>query len=124
MELQDVLLAEDEPIIRLLVEDALAAAGYAVCAAADSDEALALLNAPDQRFVGIVTDIRMPGAGNGWDIGRRAREIRQDVAIVYISADSEPEWSAHGVPDSVFIQKPFAQGQVVAALSTLLNKMS
>lgn len=122
MEPQNVLLAEDESLIRMLVKGALSEAGYAVCAVTDGDEALEMIGAHDQQFVGIVTDIRMPGSTNGWDVARRARELRPDIAIVYISADGEPDWAALGVPDSVFISKPFAHGQVISALSTLLNK--
>jgi CheY-like chemotaxis protein len=121
MELQDVLLVEDEPMIRTMAEEALGEAGYAVCAAVDGDEAVQLLDAAGQRFVGIVTDIRMPGSKSGWDVARHARELRQDIAVIYISGDGEPDWAALGVPNSVFISKPFAHGQVISALSTLLN---
>jgi len=92
MELQDILLADDEHLIRMLVEEALTEAGYAVCAASGGSEALEMLAAPDQRFVGLVTDIRMPGSVNGWDLAHRARELRGDMTIVYISADSQADW--------------------------------
>lgn len=124
MELQEVLIAEDEPMIRLVIEEALQEAGYSVSASADGAEALACLEQPDQRFVALVTDIRMPGPTSGWDVARRARELRPDVAVIYVSADGEPDWTSQGVPESIFVQKPFAQAQIVTALSNLLNKMS
>lgn len=124
MELQEVLIAEDEPMIRLIIEEALQEAGYSVCASADGAEALACLEQPDQHFVAVVTDIRMPGSTSGWDVARRARELRPDVAVIYVSADGEPDWTSQGVPESVFVQKPFAQAQIVTALSNLLNKTS
>jgi len=43
------------------------------------------------------------------------------MPVVYLSGDSEADWTARGVPQSVFIAKPFAPAQVVTAISTLLN---
>ena len=40
-----------------------------------------------------------------------------------MTGDSAGEWSAHGVPRSLIVQKPFAVGQVVAALTGLLNEL-
>jgi hypothetical protein len=31
-------------------------------------------------------------------------------------------WSANGVPNSLFLQKPFAIAQLVTAITTLLNQ--
>ncbi|RYE47543.1 MAG: response regulator [Hyphomicrobiales bacterium] len=124
MEAQNILLAEDEPIIRMIVEVALCEAGYAVRIAVTGDEAIEHLDEPEQRYVGVITDIKMPGSAKGWDVARHARERCPEIAVVYISADGEPEWAAQGVPNSVFIQKPFADSQVITALATLLNKSS
>jgi hypothetical protein len=40
-----------------------------------------------------------------------------------MTADSAGEWGAHGVPNSVLVQKPFAVAQVITAISTLLNDL-
>lgn len=51
-----VLLADDEVLIRVLVEEALRDAGYEVTAAASGVEAVTTLEKEEQ-FVGLVTDI-------------------------------------------------------------------
>jgi len=117
-----VLAVEDEIGIQILVQDALEEAGFEVQTARNGDEALALIDGQDRPFAGIVTDIRMPGTLEGWDVARHAREADPSVAIVYISADSGADWLVHGVPDSIFLQKPFAASQVITALTGLLNK--
>jgi hypothetical protein len=38
-----------------------------------------------------------------------------------ISGDSGVDWGAEGVPNSVMVQMPFANAQVLIAVSTLLN---
>jgi len=43
------------------------------------------------------------------------------IPIVYMSGASGHEWTSHGVPNSVLIAKPFAIGQIVTAVSQLLN---
>ena len=68
------------------------------------------------------TDVNLaPKKLTGWDVARRARELTGDIPIVYMSGASGHEWTSHGVPNSVLIAKPFAIGQIVTAVSQLLN---
>ncbi|HKT54928.1 MAG TPA: response regulator, partial [Caulobacteraceae bacterium] len=59
-------------------------------------------------------------APNGWEIGRRARELNPAMPVVYMTGDSGDQWDTQGVPDSLMIEKPLAPAQVVAAVSSLL----
>lgn len=63
-----------------------------------------------------------PTSPADWELARRAREINDQIAVVYVIGDSVDGWSAIGVPKSVVIQKPFAEAQLVTALSTLLTE--
>jgi CheY-like chemotaxis protein len=116
-----VLVVEDETIIRLLVEEVLSDGGFEIASAVTGEEAIELLDNPAHEFVGLVTDIRLGDHLTGWDIARHARELNPEICIVYVSADSGDEWRSLGVPGSMFIQKPFASAQIVTAISTLLN---
>jgi two-component system, OmpR family, response regulator len=69
----------------------------------------------------LVTDVNLGDGLNGWEVARRIREKEADFPVVYITASSADEWTAHGVPNSVLISKPFAPAQIVTALSNLLN---
>jgi CheY-like chemotaxis protein len=115
-----VLLADDEVLIRDLVEETLTDAGYRVTAAATGAEALAALE-ESAGFVGLVTDINFGGPPVGWDVASRAREINPTIAVVYMTGDSGHEWSAHGVPQSTVVTKPFAPSQIAVAIANLLN---
>ena len=117
-----VLLAEDEALIRLDLEDALTEAGFDLVLASDGRKAMAEIEADATRFRAVVTDIRLGGGPSGWDIARRARELVPEMPVVYISGDSAYEWSAKGVPNSIMVAKPFVAAQIITALSTLLNE--
>lgn len=117
-----LLLVEDETLIRLAVEDDLTAAGYAVVAVASGTEAFEEMGEDVSSFRAVITDIRLGAGPDGWDVARRARQIASEIPIVYMSGDSSHDWSAKGVPRSVMLAKPFAAGQVVTAVSTLINE--
>lgn len=117
-----ILVVEDEALIEALVVSGLEDAGYAVATAGTAEEAIALLEKDDIVVRAIVTDVNLaPKKLTGWDVAHRARELTADVPIIYMSGASGHEWTSHGVPNSVLIAKPFAIGQIVTAVSQLLN---
>jgi two-component system cell cycle response regulator CpdR len=116
-----VLLADDELLVRELVQETLEEAGYEVVPVASGGEACAAIEG-DGDFIGLVTDINFGESPAGWDVAVRAREVRSSIAVVYMTGDSAHEWSAHGVPQSTVVTKPFAPSQIAVALANLLNK--
>lgn len=123
MDLRKIIVAEDDAIVRMVIEQALLDAGFAVEVHDGAATAMAAMeneSAPDA----IVSDIRLGGSLSGWDVARRARELHPGIGVVYVSGDSGVEWHAQGVPGSIFIQKPFAEAQIVTAVSTVINNAS
>ena len=116
-----ILLVEDEPLVLLVAQDALEAGGYTVLSVQIASEALSLLDSRSAELSGLITDIRLPGGADGWEIARHARELRADLPIVYTTADSAGEWPVQGVPNSVVVQKPYAGAQLITAISTLMT---
>ncbi|WP_337271263.1 response regulator [Oryzifoliimicrobium ureilyticus] len=119
-----VLVAEDEPFIISYIEDILSDAGFVPFSAEDADKAIAALNEDPARFIGLITDIRMPAQASGWDLARRARELTPTMPVIYMTGDSAAGWAANGVPNSILLQKPFADAQLVNALASLLNQVT
>jgi len=116
-----ILLVEDEALIEEILTAEFADTGFEVVAASDGHRAMAELDADATRFKAVVTDIRLGEGPDGWDVGRRARELVSDMSVVYVSGDSTHDWSSKGVPESVVILKPFAPTQLVTAVSTLIT---
>jgi CheY-like chemotaxis protein len=118
-EVPPILVAEDEPLVRLTISEALQEGGYTILEAEDGDRAIEHVGAAEH-LRGLVTDIRLGTGPNGWEIAHCAREKFPSLAVVYVTGDSITEWSAQGVPQSTVLQKPFAPAELVAALANLL----
>ena len=85
-----MLVADDEPPIRLLCEVNLAVAGMDVIQAADGEEAIELARsaAPDL----ILLDLMMPRV-DGWTVAEElgADEKTRDIPIVFLTARTTPD---------------------------------
>lgn len=119
-----VLLVEDEPMLLINAQDALEDGGFEIIDATSGDEAIRILGSEGDKIVGLVTDVRLGAGASGWDVARKARELKPTLPVVYMTAESPEDWAAQGVPKSILVQKPFAPAQLVTAISTLLNEGS
>jgi CheY-like chemotaxis protein len=117
-----ILLAEDEPLIAVVMADALSEGGFEVIVADSGTSALELMEGDPVRFAAVVTDIRFGPGPDGWQLAQRARELVPTIPVIYMSGDSGPDWTSKGVPDSVMLAKPFATAQLVTAVATLITE--
>ena len=120
-ELPLVLVVEDEFLLRRDLEEALSGAGFGVESFVSAEKALASFTDITKNFKALVTDVNLGGGLSGWEVARRVREKEAGFPVVYITAYSADEWTAHGVPNSILIPKPFATVQLITAISNLLN---
>ena len=103
---QKVLLADDEPNIRILGEKLLKEAGYDVVLAADGIEAIskAISEKPDM----VITDIRMPDVDVNHLLGYLSLHFPKMPVIV---ATAYPEYEnlvkKNGNTVKAYFQKPF-----------------
>jgi CheY-like chemotaxis protein len=116
-----VILVEDDALVLMTTEDIISEAGFKVETATSAEEAIRKLEADTSKFCAVVTDIRLGRGLTGWDVARRARELKPSMPIVYASGDSAMEWAAQGVPGSIMLQKPYADAQLTTALANLVN---
>jgi DNA-binding NtrC family response regulator len=116
-----VLLVEDEAAIQEIVEIALQESGFAVATASCGRQALDMLNKDGASFTALVSDIRLGEGPKGWDVARRARELNQNLPVIYMTGGNAHEWAAQGVPNSLLVPKPFASAQLVTAVSRLVT---
>lgn len=124
METVTILLVEDEAFLLMDFQDTLNEAGFNVLAETNGKKAIERLRAARQSILGVITDVRLGSSPDGWEVARIAREIDPQMAVVYISGHGAPEWASRGVPGSIMIEKPFANAQLVTAISQLLNDRS
>jgi CheY-like chemotaxis protein len=117
-----IFVVEDDPLVQDVLQGALEDAGFAVTAAKGAQEALKMLDAVGANFRALITDVNLGSHElTGWEVAKHAREINDQIPIVYMTGASAHDWGSKGVPNSVLLTKPFANGQVVTAVSQLLN---
>ena len=106
--MRSVLLVEDDPTIRCLVNDVLVEEGYTVVAVEDGARALEVLD--EVRPAVILLDLYMPRV-NGWDFLRTMNTRNADIPIVICSA-----MSVKVLPKGVVaaLQKPFSLDALVS----------
>jgi DNA-binding response OmpR family regulator len=109
-----LILLEDDPLILACTQDALAEAGFEVFPADTGAEALGLLSDEPDCLV-MMVDIRVRDELNGWEVARRARKARPDVAIVYTTTAESPDFIREGVDRSILLQKPYTLNRAVNA---------
>jgi CheY-like chemotaxis protein len=98
-----ILVVEDELLLRMELVDVLQDAGWNTLEAATGEAASAFLD-QDEKIDFLLTDIRLGGAVDGWQVAERFREIHPDGAVIYVSAN--PDLTSRRVKDSVFLGKP------------------
>ena len=74
-----VLVVEDECMVRSFLVDYLEEAGCVVVEAGSAERAIACCNS-GLPLDAVVTDIGLPGALNGWDVGETARSVRGEIS--------------------------------------------
>jgi CheY-like chemotaxis protein len=110
---EKILLVEDEFLLREATCEDLRELGFEAVCASQAAEAWDLLSL-DPTIAGLITDIRMPGEWDGWELARRARGTRPELPVIYVSGFSEGE--PQPVPGSVFLKKPYRFNEIRDAL--------
>lgn len=111
-DLPAVLVVDDDASLRTLLSLSLRRAGYPTLTASCGSEALSLLESETVGF--LVTDGIM-GAMDGFELSRRAKDLRPALHIAMISAVFGAH-DAQGEPIERVFEKPAAVADLVAWL--------
>ncbi|MBK7257343.1 MAG: sigma-54-dependent Fis family transcriptional regulator [Ignavibacteriae bacterium] len=113
-----ILVVEDEKIHRITLADLLKKDGHAVTACADGDAALSQL--ASETFELVLSDLRLPGAGD-LDVLRDARARSPETIVIMMTAygtvDTAVEALKLGAYD--YLVKPFAPDKLLSILRHL-----
>ncbi len=115
-----VLLVDDEPSVRTLLGETLAALGLSVIEAADGPAGLRVLESSVRVDV-LVSDVGLPGGLNGRQLADRARVLRPGLPVLLITGYAEAAVLGEGMlePGMEVVTKPFSMavlGRRVAAV--------
>lgn len=115
-----ILVVDDEPNIREVVDLYLRRAGHAVILAADGDEALGLYRQTQPDLV--VLDLMLPGPG-GVEVCRRIQSERRVPLIMLTARGAEEDRIAGlslGADD--YVVKPFSPRELAARVEAVLRR--
>ena len=117
-----ILLVDDSPSIRTMLEDQLQAGGYTVHSAENGKRALDLLRqvTPDL----VITDVAMPEM-DGFGLCRWLRDHYQfhDVPIIILTAATEEKDACEGLGLGAadYIRKPFSPRELLLRVQNILT---
>lgn len=114
-----ILVVEDEPLIRMALADHLTDHGFHVSEASNADEAIVILERNlDISFV--ITDIDMPGSMDGLKLAAAVRDRWPPVKIIVVSGHHIVEIT--DLPDgSMFFSKPYSPSHMISSMRSMLS---
>jgi two-component system cell cycle sensor histidine kinase/response regulator CckA len=115
-----ILVVEDEPELRELVEFVLSEAGYQVLAAASGEKALEVVDGQDIDL--LLTDVRMRGMG-GFALAKKLRDQRPTVKVLYVTGypDDMEKLGSPGLFGKL-LWKPLLPSQIIAEVREALGE--
>ena len=117
---ETVLVVDDEPLLRMVMTDALQDSGYRALEAHDGPSALKILES-DTRVDLLITDVGLPNGMNGRQVADAARQKRPGLKVLFVTGFAENAVVGHGqlAPGMEIVTKPF----VVAAFERKVRDM-
>ena len=118
---ETILLVEDEPQVRAVVQRALERGGYGVLVAQDANDALRLSAAVASIDL-LLTDVVMPQM-NGRELAERVRAVRPGIRVLFTSGYTDDAILRHGVLDQgvPFLQKPITPAALMRSVRETLD---
>lgn len=120
-----VLIVDDEPDIRTMLQRRLESNGFSVLCAADGDQAMkAVASLPPDL---ILLDIMMPGF-SGFELKRKLNRDPEllSIPVIFLTAKDESSDKVDGLELGVddYITKPFDSEELIARIRAVLNRRS
>lgn len=116
-----ILVADDEPSIRLTLADSLAAGRHQVVTAEDGEQALSQLQS--QRFDLVISDIRMPKV-DGLEVFRTVRECHPQTDVILMTAYGDVSEAVSAMKEGAYdyLTKPFDYDEIGVRLERLAER--
>ena len=119
---ETIMVVDDEPYIRRLVEATMLPLGYTVIAAANGQEALQISNICRDSIDLLLTDVVMPGM-QGTQLAKILSELRREMKVVYMSGYTDDAITHRGLLEAggIFIQKPLSPHRLAVKIRQVLD---
>lgn len=116
-----VLVVEDDGMVRMPIVEYLRDCGYTVLEAGDAAEAIDAVVA-DGRVSLVFSDVRMPGALDGFGLAEWVRAHHPEIPVLLTSGYNNSRSLSADVASGVkLIEKPYSQAHVARQIHDLLE---
>lgn len=117
----NILLAEDERTLAMIIKDTLDGQGFHVTVADDGEQALRLFD--DHKPDVLVADVMMPRM-DGYELVRRIRKSDQQTPVIFLTARSAVGDVVHGFEMGAndYLKKPFGMQELIVRIKALLGR--
>src|ERR1700722_1507050 len=121
-QLGKILLVEDETLVRMGVGEFLREAGYLVHEATSAGDAIDRLNGGLMVDL-VITDVRMPGGIDGFDLVRWIKCSMPAIRVMVISGVVRPSERPTDVDEwVVFLTKPSTRGVMLGQIARVISE--
>ncbi len=117
--LPNVLVVEDEMILRMRAVDIVEDAGFHSVEAVNADEAISILESRSDISL-LFSDIQMPGSMDGLKLAHAVHDRWPSIKIILVSGQVKPS-EADTPADSRFFRKPLGVEELTAQLQTMIG---
>ena len=118
---ETVLVVEDSPQLRELMQEVLQVRGYRVLDAENGDAALEVAGRHEGPIHLLLTDVIMPGM-NGRQLADRLTAVRPDMKVLFASGYTADALVQYGVEGGVrYLQKPFTPDALARKVREILS---
>ncbi|QDP22654.1 sensor histidine kinase [Bradyrhizobium cosmicum] len=115
----NVLVVEDEMVLRMRAVDIVEDAGFHPVEAVNADEAISILESRSDISL-LFTDIQMPGSIDGLKLAHAVHERWPSIKIILVSGQVRPS-DAERPENSRFFGKPLGVEQMIAELQKMVG---
>ena len=119
----NILVVDDEPLVRWTLESRLTKAGFNVTTYSNAEEAIKKLGSTQQDL--LITDLKLPDA-DGFEVATAAKRYLPSLPIIMISTfgDDLSRQKAKRSGIECFMDKPFDLDDLVIKVRDLLDRTS
>ena len=116
-----ILLVEDDSTLSMIVSETLQRDGFEVMTAGDGEDGLRKFTRHGADL--IIADVMMPRM-DGFEMGRRIRQINQNVPLLFLTAKSEIDDIVEGfeLGGNDYLKKPFKMLELIVRIKALLRR--
>ncbi|MDB5576205.1 MAG: signal transduction histidine kinase [Bradyrhizobium sp.] len=118
-EVPNVLIVEDEMMLRMRAVDIVEDAGFRSVEAVNADEAMSILESRSDISL-LFTDIQMPGSMDGLKLAHTVHDRWPAIKIILVSGQVRPSDAERPV-DSRFFGKPLGMQQMITELQSMVG---